>query len=560
MEIVTTIERHRTAMSRTFLSRPMRQAVEDGLLTTDETIFDYGCGRGDDVRTLAGLGYTISGWDPAHAPDQPRQQAAVVNIGYVVNVIEDTTERAQALQSAWELATKVLIVSARLTWDPDATAGQPYGDGRLTSNGTFQKYYTQEELRDWITAVTGQRPITAAPGIFYTFKDPAAAQSLLARQSRDTSKARLGIAELIYSEKATILKPLEEWVDDNRRLPVPTDLPNSPDIIDAFGSIRAAFGLIRRVTGSERWHGIDLGTRRRSERRFEEHLEDLQPLIDFLSDRGRLPRDGELANQQAIEAEFTSIRGAFALIRRVTGSSRWHEFETTARDNFLVYTALAAFAGRPRYSDLPSDLQHDVKDLFGSYTNATAEADRLLYSIADTDALTAAFQQARFGKLTPDAFYAHVDGIDELPPTLRVYQGAARALTGNVDDTTIIKFSRLKPQVSFLTYPDFDANPHPPLATSVIAKLPELKVSYRNFANSDNPPILHRKEAFLPETHPCYAKYARLTQQEERAGLLSDSTIGHRNEWDAALVAAGKTLRGHRLINTKAPDANRSDG
>ena len=84
MEIVTTIERHRTAMSRTFLSRPMRQAVEDGLLTTDETIFDYGCGRGDDVRTLAGLGYTISGWDPAHAPDQPRQQAAVVNIGYVV--------------------------------------------------------------------------------------------------------------------------------------------------------------------------------------------------------------------------------------------------------------------------------------------------------------------------------------------------------------------------------------------------------------------------------------------------------------------------------------------
>ena len=50
------IDRHRTAMTRTFLSRPLQQAHADGLLDGDVDLFDYGCGRGDDVRTLTGLG------------------------------------------------------------------------------------------------------------------------------------------------------------------------------------------------------------------------------------------------------------------------------------------------------------------------------------------------------------------------------------------------------------------------------------------------------------------------------------------------------------------------
>ncbi len=183
-------------MSRSFLSRPMQHAHDDGLLTASDPIFDYGCGRGDDIRTLAGLGYTIAGWDPAHASDNQKIPSPVVNIGYVVNVIEDPAERVEALRSAWKLATRVLIVSARLTWDPDAQTGKPYGDGRLTNTGTFQKYYTQEELRDWIASVTGERPITAAPGIFYVFRDHTAAQSLLARQARTSGRPRLGIAEL----------------------------------------------------------------------------------------------------------------------------------------------------------------------------------------------------------------------------------------------------------------------------------------------------------------------------------------------------------------------------
>ena len=170
------------------------------------------------------------------------------------------------------------------------------------------------------------------------------------------------------------------------------------------------------------------------------------------------------------------------------------ELEAEARQNFLVYAALSAFGGRPKFGDLPHDLQYDAKDLFGSYTNACAEADRLLHSIADTDAINAACNESEFGKLTRGALYVHVDYVSDLPPLLRVYEGAARTISGNVDDATLVKINRLKPQVSFLVYPDFDTDPHPSLQASIVAKLGEIRLKHRYFGDSDNPPILHRKE------------------------------------------------------------------
>ena len=514
------------------LSKPMQQAFADGLLEHDASLFDYGCGRGDDLRTLSALGMDARGWDPAHSPNSDRTAADVVNLGYVVNVIEDRNERADALRQAWALTKSTLVVSARLTWDPDSATGRPYLDGRLTGNGTFQKYYTPEELKAWIESTLDRTAITAAPGICYVFRDPGSAQRLLARHSRETSRPRRGIAELLREQHMSLLEPVEEYVRVNRRLPAPTDVPDSGELIDVFGSVRGAFTVIRHATGAQHWVDVDLGTKKRSTQRFEEHLDDLQPLIDFISDRGRLPRSGELENEAALIDLFGSPRAAFSLIRRVTGPDRWEDLEHDARQNFLVYAALAAFAGRPRFGELPDDLQYDAKDLFGSYTNACTEADSLLHSIANGDAINDACNAATFGKLTPEALYVHIDYVGDLPPLLRVYEGAARQITGNVDDATLVKINRQKPQVSFLVYPDFDTDPHPAIEASLVAKLGEIRLKHRYFGNSENPPILHRKEAFLPPTHPDYDKYARLTRQEERAGLLDRNDIGTRNGWD----------------------------
>jgi hypothetical protein len=544
------IARHRTAMSRSALSKPFQQAFTDGLLD-DASVFDYGCGRGDDVRTLAALGIDVAGWDPAHSPDGERRPAKVVNLGYVINVIEDQAERGRALRSAWELTEAVLIVSARLVWDPDSTGGKPFEDGRLTANGTFQKYYHPDELKSWVEFTLSRTAITASPGIVYVFREPGAAQQLLARHTRETRRPRRGIAELLHDQHRDLLDPLEAFVTEHRKLPSPTDLKTTADLVATFGSVRGGFSIIREATGPKRWSDVDIGTRKTSTRRFEEHLEDLQPLIDFVTDRGRLPRAGELANETSLMEIFGSPRAAFSLIRRVTGPNQWEQLEADARQNFLVYAALAAFGGRPKFGDLPHDLQHDAKDLFGSYSNACVEADRLLHSIANTDAINVACNAAGFGKLTPEALYIHTDYIADLPPLLRVYQGAARTITGNVDDAILIKINRIKPQVSFLVYPDFDTDPHPALKSSIVAKLGEIRLKHRNFGDSDNPPILHRKDSFVPESYPYFERFARLTRQEERAGLLDRPDIGRRLDWLEVLREAGYEVRGHRLLRSR---------
>ena len=87
----------RTAIRRTSLSRPVARALQDNLIHPERTFFDYGCGRGDDLLRLQKMGLAVSGWDPAFFPDEERTPADVVNLGYVVNVIEDSDDRLVVL-------------------------------------------------------------------------------------------------------------------------------------------------------------------------------------------------------------------------------------------------------------------------------------------------------------------------------------------------------------------------------------------------------------------------------------------------------------------------------
>ena len=114
---MTTAPAHKTAIRRLSLSRPVALALDDGLISRNNSVFDYGCGRGGDILRLHRLGVTVTGWDPAYFPDEDRQPADVVNLGYVVNVIENLEERAVVLGAAWALTRKVLVVSARLEWE-----------------------------------------------------------------------------------------------------------------------------------------------------------------------------------------------------------------------------------------------------------------------------------------------------------------------------------------------------------------------------------------------------------------------------------------------------------
>jgi len=475
------VARHRTAMTRAELSRPVALAIGDGVLSAGQSVFDYGCGRGDDLRNLTALGYRIDGWDPSHRPGNALNPADVVNLGYVVNVIEDRNERRETLQRAWNLAHQMLIVSARLTWEARDLEGRPHADGLLTRTGTFQKFYEQAELADWIEQALGVKPIAAAPGIFYVFRDPTREHEFLATRA--------------YTYRPRVL------VDP---------------------------------------HAV-----------YEAHQDILAPLLDFLSVHARPPRAGEL--DEAIEApireHFISIARATNLIRQVTDDGYWDQVRLQRRQELLVYIAMSRFGRRPRFGELAKTLAADIKIHFGKYSDACLQADRLLLATGDPAIVLVSARSSSAGKQTPSALYVHRSALGFLPPVLRVYEGCGRVLAGTVEHANMVKLSVTEPQVSYLSYPDFDRDPHPKLRSAITVNLRRLSVDWRDYSRSDNPPLLHRKEEFLGAEHPRRSLYERLTRAEMRAGLYEHpERIGTLKGWLATMDAAGVSLRGHRLM------------
>jgi DNA phosphorothioation-associated putative methyltransferase len=250
-------------------------------------------------------------------------------------------------------------------------------------------------------------------------------------------------------------------------------------------------------------------------------------------------------------ARFGSFQRAFALVQRVTGPQEWDAIRRRRTEDLLVYLALSRFRQRPPLSRLPRELQRDFRAFFGTYRKACRQADELLFRAGDASAIDEACRRSPVGKLMPNALYVHRTALDGLEPLLRIYEGCGRAYLGEVEGANVIKLHRSSGKLSYLAYPDFDADPHPALRRCVKLSLRSRGLECYDYARSDNPPVLHRKEAFLHPDHPLHAKFARLTRQEEEHGLLTDTaTIGTRLGWQARLRAAGWTLRGHRLVRS----------
>ena len=479
--------RHRTALVRGALSRPAQLAADLGLVTTGSTFFDYGCGRGDDVAGLARAGVMANGWDPHFRPDAKRTSAEIVNLGYVINVIPDPSERRDVVLDAWELTERVLVVSARLNSElRTISRDQPYGDGFITGHGTFQKFYSQGELRAWLDTILESETVAIAPGIFVAFKAEADANEFLMRTRR------------------------------------------------------------------RRRHAIRVS---RSDRIYDEHRESIDALMEFFSERGRLPAQTEQLDLQGkLKEAAGSLRRAWRIAVTVTPETDWDKISTERRLDLLVDLALLKLNRRPTFTALPESTRYDVRGLIGSYKQATAEADQLLFSAGDSQVVAGAANESAVGKRLPTSLYVHESALHDLPHVLRVYEGCARWLVGEVDGANIMKLATDKPKVSYLEYPDFDRDPHPVLRRTTFVRIGALDVDERDYTSSANPPILHRKETFVANDYPMRQRFARLTAQEVRFGLLDTETrsIGNLRGWQERLNECGVALRGHRVVRVKS--------
>ena len=126
------IARHKTALTRKQLSVPMFALASLGFLDGRYSVLDYGCGRGDDVRELSAAGIDCVGWDPIFLADEDPKQADIVNLGYVINVIENSDERADTIRQAYKLSKCLLVISAMLEMNRIIARFTPYKDGVVT--------------------------------------------------------------------------------------------------------------------------------------------------------------------------------------------------------------------------------------------------------------------------------------------------------------------------------------------------------------------------------------------------------------------------------------------
>ena len=284
----------------------------------------------------------------------------------------------------------------------------------------------------------------------------------------------------------------------------------------------------------------------------EDHKELLRPLIELFEERGRAPAEDELPGGNEIRERFGSLRRALRLVQRAHDAEAWRKVVTARGEDLLIFLALSRFDGRPRFGQLPLAVRRDIRAIFSSYRRACEEGDVALLAVGDMDRVSKAARGSPVGKLTPSAIYVHESALDRLPPLLRLYEGCARGYIGRVEGANVIKLHTDEPRVSYLSYPEFESDPHPALAEGMTVHLQTFRVRERDYSGSRNPPILHRKETFLAPDHPLHAKFARLTRQEESKGLFDDTTrIGTRAGWEQALSHKGVTLRGHRLVRAR---------
>jgi DNA phosphorothioation-associated putative methyltransferase len=239
----SSIPRHRTAIRRGAHSRPVSLAQAHGLIGAETSFFDYGCGWGEDVALLHNAGINAQGWDPYYRPDAPINSADCVNLGYVLNVIEDPQEREETLRSAFDLASKVLVVSVRV--DQSLGGGAEFSDGLVTNSGSFQKIYTQSEFREYIQTILGRKPYMAGLGVAYVFKDESAESAHLAQLSITRTKSE---RTNLFAQFAVDVdgQALVEVTRALGRFPLPSEFQRYPALKLRFGSLTR---IERLVTG-----------------------------------------------------------------------------------------------------------------------------------------------------------------------------------------------------------------------------------------------------------------------------------------------------------------------
>ncbi|EGQ7815758.1 DNA phosphorothioation-associated putative methyltransferase [Vibrio parahaemolyticus] len=490
------IDRHKTALVRHELSAPMKTLVKHGYLEGSHSIFDYGCGRGDDLRELEAHGLDALGWDPNFQPDNDRVSSDIVNLGFVLNVIEDQDERLEALLGAWDLSEKFLVVSVMLANESYIAQFKPYKDGVITSRNTFQKYYAQSEIKAYIERSLQEDAITVAPGIFYVFKDKLEEQQYLqSKYKRHHKWQQLTSPEPVESkDKAKLL------------------ITQNQELFNAF------------------WNTC--------------------------LELGRIPANDEFEQSDEARELIGSHKKVFSLLQEMFDTKEFEQAEKSRKEDLLLYFAVGLFEKRKPYTQQPESLKRDIKALFDDYKTAINLATELLFSIADTELINEQCAKAHTqlsASLMNEghSLIFHRDYIDDLPLLLRVYVTAGLQMYGELDEEIdLIKIHITSGKLTLTAYDDFEKSV-PFLVERIKIKMAEQDIDFFDYVDEERRPPFLNKHLLLTTADKNYEKQKSFDRRLSKLlGVSSDEeVIIHRQQFKEQLTVAGKRVSSYRLAN-----------
>ena len=436
------IERHKTAIDRNQLSQPMQILARHNYFNGDYSVLDYGCGKGDDMRELEAHGIDISGWDPVHCPDGDLVNSDIVNLGFVLNVIEDREERNETLKRAWEYADKILVVSVMIAGESFLQQFTPYKDGIITSRNTFQRYYTQSEIRSYVETTLDENAIAVGQGIFIVFKDKIEEQNFLLERQHIRRDWQQKTQRQIQSRQPSIKN----------------------DLID-------------------------------------KHLELFTDFWDTSLELGRIPANNEFEfSDQIRRVAGSHIKAHKALVEHF-GNDLFEEAQSKRKDDLLVYFALGLFGKRKPQTKMPDGLKQDIKIFYSSYNEAIEQAKEVLFSMGNPDIIeescNKAYDLLKSGYLEDGHSYTfHIRYLGDLPPELRIYIGCATQLYGDLDNFHLVKAHMTSGKFSLMRYDDWNKDT-PLLVERIKIKMRDQDVDFFDYGGKFTPPPLENKKLFI---------------------------------------------------------------
>lgn len=466
----TEINRHKTAITRYSYSKPVQMLLKHGLLTPEKTFFDYGCGLGDDIRALKMNEYTARGWDPAHNPEAELVRSDVVNLGYVLNVIEDVSERAETLSKSFALANKVLSVATLISTTVTAENTRPYNDGVLTSRNTFQKYFDQDEIHLFVEETLHTSAVAVSPGIFFIFKSPRDHQQFLESRSR---------RQIDWNALSLHFFPSK---DDRERI--------------------------------------------RKEQLYTAHRAMIESFWERIINLGRIPTAQEYDNFEDLKNTVGSPKWIYNWFIERYGKEELNAAIERRKEDLLVYLALSNFKQRVPFSNLPESLQLDIKSFFGGYRNAQSSALVELFKIGKPGVIQALCDGFNEGYLDEQALFIHTSLLDQLPPVLRMYVGVAGLMYGDMDSVDIIKIHKLSGKVTFLIYDNFFGKQLPELHLRVKIELARQKIQIFNHQSDTRQQVLYCKERYVAKNHPDRKTWGAFSKKLIDMGIEVDIGYG----------------------------------